>query len=382
MKIKLKGNIETVCYKSIDEIDKVIWNQFVSNDDFYKKYEFIQLIASTQTQIQHRFVQLYQNNSTIGFLYFQQIALDGKDIFEFINNNTSSIKRFLQKRYEKNAINILNLGNVFFTGDNGIISAQETIIYPLLNKIFKCVCKTFDCKIHSFVIGDTPSVLTENSCGFSFKQFYTEPDMQLTLQANWLCFDDYLQALTSKYRVRTKKVLKGSSQIISKDFTYEAIVAYQNEIQALYDNVMQQTNFKLTTLNTAMYSELSKLYENKLVFKAYFLEDKLVGFAVIFLCLSNTMHIHYIGLNYEVNNDYKLYNRMLLDFVHLAIDKRYSKIHFGRTATEIKSTIGAEPIPLNAFVKLNSWFNIVLKYAYQPNMESNYTIRHPFKNEM
>lgn len=380
MKFKLKKNIVIECINSIELVEPNIWNQFVAEDEFYKRYEFIQIIASTQKDIQHRFVKLFLNDKLIGFLYFQQFNINGKDIFNFIDeNNVSSWKNVLKRKYENKPINILNLGNIFFTGDNGILTEHEATIYPLLNKIFKCVSKSFAYKIHGFVIGDASETLTENSCGFSFQQYDTEPDMLLNIKDNWHCFDDYLSDLSSKYRVRTKKVLKESKDIVTRDFDCNDIIQYKSEIKALYNNVMQQTKFKLATIDTNIYENINNLYDDKFAFKAYFLNDKLVGFAAIFLCLSDTMHVHYIGLDYEINQEYKLYNRMLFDFVQLAIDKKYKKIHFGRTATEIKSTIGAKPVTLNAFVKLNSWINIFLKFAYKPNKVSEYIIRHPFK---
>jgi len=44
---------------------------------------------------------------------------------------------------------------------------------------------------------------------------------------------------------------------------------------------------------------------------------------------------------------------MLYDFIHEAIDKKKRQVHFGRTALEIKSTIGAkrEDAQLFLFVK-------------------------------
>ena len=45
---------------------------------------------------------------------------------------------------------------------------------------------------------------------------------------------------------------------------------------------------------------------------------------------------------------------MLLDFVRFAIEKGKRNIHFGRTATEIKTTIGAEPKALHAYLKMNN----------------------------
>jgi hypothetical protein len=106
----------------------------------------------------------------------------------------------------------------------------------------------------------------------------------------------------------------------------------------------------------------------------------MVGFSCLFHVDPATLHVHYIGLNYEINASHKLYNRMLLDFVKFAIECRVQKVHFGRTATEIKSTIGAEPNPLQAYLKMNNRImNASLPYFLKRIKPQEYTARNPFK---
>jgi hypothetical protein len=71
---------------------------------------------------------------------------------------------------------------------------------------------------------------------------------------------------------------------------------------------------------------------------------------------------------------------MLLDFVKFAIEKEKYSIHFGRTATEIKTTIGAEPIPLHAYLKMsNRLMNASLPYFLKRIKPAEYVARNPFK---
>ena len=43
--------------------------------------------------------------------------------------------------------------------------------------------------------------------------------------------------------------------------------------------------------------------------------------------------------------------RILNDYVRLGIEKRVSSINLGRTASEIKTTIGAKPLELSCYIK-------------------------------
>ncbi|HRH58702.1 MAG TPA: hypothetical protein PLS10_13710, partial [Chitinophagales bacterium] len=126
--------------------------------------------------------------------------------------------------------------------------------------------------------------------------------------------------------------------------------------------------------------EMKLLYGDKCTVTGYYLKDELVSFACLFHVDPTTLHVHYIGLNYEVNKEYKLYNRMLLDFVKFAIMKDKINIHFGRTATEIKTTIGAEPKALHAYLKMNnSIVNNTLPYFLKRIKPAEFIARNPFK---
>ena len=108
----------------------------------------------------------------------------------------------------------------------------------------------------------------------------------------------------------------------------------------------------------------------------------MVSFACLFHVDPTTLHVHYIGLDYEINKTHKLYNRMLLDFVRFAIEHEVQKVHFGRTATEIKTTIGAAPNPLQAYLKLNNRvFNATLPYFLDRIKPQEFVIRNPFRDQ-
>ena len=95
--------------------------------------------------------------------------------------------------------------------------------------------------------------------------------------------------------------------------------------------------------------------------KAYFLEDKLVGFLTA-LVNKNALDAHFIGLDYELNKSHAIYPRILNDYVRLGIEKQVSSINLGRTASEIKTTIGANPLELSCYIKhKNPFLNSLIK---------------------
>ena len=62
-------------------------------------------------------------------------------------------------------------------------------------------------------------------------------------------------------------------------------------------------------------------------------------------------YAHFVGIDYALNKERAIYQRMLYDYVAMAIEKNLSAINFGRTASEIKSSIGATPQDLTCYVR-------------------------------
>ena len=60
------------------------------------------------------------------------------------------------------------------------------------------------------------------------------------------------------------------------------------------------------------------------------------------------------GLDYHYNKEYALYQNILYTFIKEAIITRVNTLSFGRTALEMKSTVGAKPIDHVAYIRLNN----------------------------
>jgi hypothetical protein len=76
----------------------------------------------------------------------------------------------------------------------------------------------------------------------------------------------------------------------------------------------------------------------------------------------------------------ELYQNLLYRFIDFAIVHQISKIHFGRTAAEIKSTVGAVPSPLTVWIyprgRINQWAIQTVLKTIKPK---SVTYRSPFK---
>ena len=112
----------------------------------------------------------------------------------------------------------------------------------------------------------------------------------------------------------------------------------------------------------------------------YYLEGKLVGFHTILLN-GTVLETYFLGYDSKIQKENMLYLNMLYNMTEYGIEHGFKKIIFGRTALEIKSSIGAIPVKMSGFIYHNN--KLIDKYLekffkkLEPNIE--WQMRHPFK---
>ena len=93
------------------------------------------------------------------------------------------------------------------------------------------------------------------------------------------------------------------------------------------------------------------------------------------------MDTYFLGYDKTLQKTKQLYLNMLLDMVKFAVEQQLESIVFGRTALEIKSTVGAEPVQIYGLIKhsnffINKFMSKIFPYI-EPKVE--WLQRKPFK---
>jgi hypothetical protein len=145
--------------------------------------------------------------------------------------------------------------------------------------------------------------------------------------------------------------------------------------------VMDKAQFKLGIISKDYFRlQKQQMPDNYFVY-AYTRGDELLGFISAFL-EPDKMDVHYCGVNAVENKASHLYQRMMYDMLDIGIRHKVRHIHFGRTAPEIKSTIGATPEPTFGYIKhFNPLINsLVIRNAVSYLKPRVYIFRDPFKS--
>jgi hypothetical protein len=371
-------------YAALSGIDQDLWDSIDLNKPFFQSHAFLSAIENIHPEIQFRYVLVYKEGQVIAALYTQLLDFSFKNLVNYSEKTSNFLKVTFRNYMAEKKTKLLNLGNVFFTGDKGIICKSEGLLLPYIPQIFHKIYQSFKKnKPSAFLIANIYLEDEKKCLSFynnAFHPFVTDPDIFMSIDSAWKDFGGYMDALSSKYRVRAKKVLTVSTGITSKNFSSEELRFHKTDLLKLYNNVVNHVAFNMAVLNIDFFEEMKSVYRERCSILGYFKDNELVSFVCLFNVDVDTMHVHYIGLDYGLNSEFKIYNRMLLDFVRIAIENKKKYIHFGRTATEIKTTIGAVPKPLHAYIKMNNGLvNASLPYFLKRIRPPEYTARNPFK---
>lgn len=381
----------SICH-SVNQLNEVDWNRLIPQTNYLMQYKYLQLIEEIQKgQMEFRYVLASRNGATVGALYFQVVQFKGAQLINYFPDKDTALNKVLRSASVKLLSNInpyiLVSGNVFMTGENGFYFTSD-IDKPTRAKLLRKAIRDIfndDRKIKAVVLSDFYAPKTEFDNGFVANGYHdvaVESDMSVKLLDEWHSMNDYMSALSSKYRVRAKKVfaLCAENNVIKRELSADEIAEHEDEIFSLYKQVMANVDFKLAEL-TKNYFRLQKqqLPDSYKLF-AYFKEGKMIGFISAFH-IGKRIEVHYTGMDHHVSKPIHLYQHMMYDLIEYGILNRAEKLHFGRTAPEIKSTIGAVPSPMYGYIKhRNPVFNALLVKTYTSNLKpQQYELRNPFK---
>jgi hypothetical protein len=212
--------------------------------------------------------------------------------------------------------------------------------------------------------------------------FPAEPYMLLVLKKEWKNLEDYKQAMHSKYRIRVNKALQCSEHLKTVWQDGDGLSEHQIDCMAkLLADTLANKTLALPPDLKGLIRGFCKTYGNR--YQTVFCldeNDQIVGFLSA-VKAGETVFAMHIGYDAEKAKNWHLYQRLMLDLIAKNVGTDILQIQLGRTATEIKSTLGAEPMPNSIVIFTNRiYLKFVLKfyrkYFFKPK---SYVLRRPFR---
>lgn len=362
------------------------WNEVVPATHTYLSLSYLKALEeSLQGTLKPVYVLVYDSdNQPLLAGVFQIAAFTYKKVAQ----RNLFIKLFQDCRNEDDSFSIKGLvcGNMFATGENGFSyspriskraavelmasAAQHIKNDSRWEDFFKVIL------FKEFWPSSLPQ--TTDLDDFKYFPFQADVNMVLKMHPSWKTFDDYLQSMKAKYRTKANSAYKKSDSLSIRSLSSEEIEQHQHSIQKLFSNVLQKSDYCYGENYPASFAALKKSLGDLFICKGVFLEDKMIAFSTAVVNDDN-LEANYVGIDYQYNTEFAVYERLLYDYVEQAISLQVSELHLGRTSELIKSALGALPVTMTLFARHTSKIkNVLLRPVLENITPSEFELRRPF----
>lgn len=370
-------------YTTIDAIEQKHWDSLGCCNNLYYSPEFLKAFELAHNDIEFTYIIIFKGEEAVAFANTQIVTISIETITKNVKIS-EGLKNNINRFFNKNSPRILFCGNVFLSGEYGTFLKEGEDKIETFKAIADAVKQLYkpNKTLNAIFIKDFKAeslYITKELKHYDYIPMRVEPNMIIHLKESWQGFEDYKAALKSKYRVKANKADSTSKVLEARVFTPDDIEQYKEQMQALYENTIANSNFNAQVLNLNTYSHLTSFFGDLFIVKGYFYEGKLVGYLSA-MVNQNNLDAHFIGLDYSLNKQCAIYPRILNDYVRLGITHKATQINLGRTASEIKSTLGAEPEDLMCYIRHRKTFQNQLMKPFIKNVKiKSYKQHHPFK---
>ena len=383
-----KNTSTALFYTSVAAIPSQTWEALDCADNIYFNPKFLNSLEKNHSEITFSYIVLIDNHK-------QPIAFASIKIIDFylegIKNDLEFLKNIGRKLYifpNKKPLKLLICGNTFVSGEHGVFIKKNQDKKAIVKELAKSINhfvnsnRILKKQIDAFLLKDFAEeslFITDELKDYKYHAFSVAPNMKLQLEENWHNFDDYLASMKTKFRVKARKAYQQSAELLIREVTLNTFEEQLPKMTTLYEKVATNAGFNLGNFNLETYRDLKEKLGDDYILKTYWLEDKMVGF-VSGVVNKNSLDAHFVGIDYQINRTYAIYQRMLYEYIKIGISKKLKIINFGRTASEIKSSIGAIPQDLTMYLRHKKTIkNKILKLFLQRVQPTPFQQKFPFK---
>lgn len=333
------------------------WNELAVENIFLSR-EYLEILEkSAPLNMTCHFIGVFNNLELVGIAISQFLNLNQLDSF---GDRDKCIKSSVRNIVFKNfCSHVLLLGNNMLTGQNAYSFSKKINKNELQLELLKAMdtlkekFKKSGNKVHISSLKDFESSEIDEFNPILLKeyfQFSTQPNMVFTILENWKTEQDYIDALSKKYRDQYKRARKKAEGIEKRKLNLQEIIAHEEEIYELYFHVAQNAPFNTFFLAKNHFRVFKEILKDKFLFYGYFIDNKLIGFNTL-IKNGTAMDTYFLGYDDSIQKEKMLYLNMLYDMIAYSINKGFHEIVFARTALEIKSSVGAKPVEVFGFIK-------------------------------
>jgi hypothetical protein len=385
-------------FEKAEAIPSNDWEAITGKKTIFLEKDFLRVVERGEhTKLLCRYVIVYHKKNPCGIIYYQIVDFKAEVFGNLLSQQVESIKstrrnlfeRYIDSNREEILLRLFTCGNNLVSGEYGFLFDKKIVTElanELLLKITDIVAKEEKLRgtISAVLIKDfykplTPVQLFEDE---KYSEFFVEPNLIVDIPKNIKSLNEYIELFSKKYRNRAKSIFKNSKDIVKRELNVSDIALYEKEMYRLYEAIFENAKFKLIKLPRNYFSSIKELYKDNFTVNGFFHEGKPVAFGSSFVMEDGSLEAHYIGFNYDLNNRFDLYQNILYSMIDEAIKHKCTKVNLGRTAAEIKTTVGAKAQNLICYIKPQNTISKLIQKPFISFLQpAEWIPRNPFKEE-
>ena len=386
---KASGSIhKRTVFDAVYELPHADWNKVQNGRNIYLSLSYLSALEQGMGGELNFFFSISYNPQNEPVLIAVFVRVKFVDKRKRFGDSVFKLRFPFKKKLENIlSINALACGNVFSAGENGMLwtdKLQAQDAFEEAERIHQILMTEHDTNkevslrvFKDFWPQTVPSANRLIEKGFF--DFKIDVNMVLKIHKDWKTINDYLMSMKTKFRTRAKAVYRKSAPLIIKALNAQDITEESEHIVRLFDSVLEKSDFHIGTMNPETFAACKENLGDDFIFMAYYMDDKMLGFSTAFRN-ANSLDANYVGLDYAYNESYDVYQRILYDYVELALQTKATELQFGRTSETIKSALGAVPVDMTIYIQhKRSFSNVILKKVIQSVSPSPFELRKPFK---
>jgi predicted N-acyltransferase len=358
------------------------WDSIAQANIFLSKKYLEVLESAAPSNMKCQYIGIFNQEELIGIALAQFIDLSHLESYGERDKKLKTwVRNYLFSQFSSK---LLFIGNNMLSGQNAFAAKDQASIPEILQTLKQAA---FEINQHSknhltsfkdFMPSDLPYF--DQSVFKKDLKFTSQPNMIFEINPLWNQEDDYVNALTKKYRDQYKRSRNKALGIEKRKLTLDEIEDQQDIIYDLYLHVAENAPFNTFYLPKNHFYVLKEKLKDDFMLYGYFIDGKLIGFNTL-IKNGKSLDTYFLGYDEKIQKEKMLYLNMLYDMIACGISLKFKNIIFGRTALEIKSSVGAIDISMFGFMRhsqplINQFLGLIFNYL-EP--ETTWKKRNPFK---
>lgn len=385
-------------FDKAEQIPTHDWEAISKNKTTFLEKEYLKIVERGEhTKLMCRYVVVYHRKKPCGIIYYQIVDFKAEVFGELMNQQVESLKstrmnlfeRYVDSNKKEVLLRLFTCGNNLISGEYGFLFDKKIELaeaHELLLKITDLVSKEEKLRgtISAILLKDFYKPLEPEklfTCE-KYSRFFVEPNMIVSIPETVNSLAEYIELFSKKYRNRAKSIFKNREGIKQQMLSAEEIKHYEADMYKLYESIFDKAKFKLIKLPHDYFSAVKAIYGDKFTVNGFFYENKLIAFGSSFVMEDGFLEAHYIGFDYTLNTQFDLYQNLLYCAINEAIKHKCTWVNLGRTAAEIKTTVGAKPEDLVCYIKPQNTISKLIQKPFISFLQpAEWIPRNPFKDE-